>query len=87
MFPDDTYVFNRILVHKVDVDFAVKVDVDSMKLIVSDGVIVFVKKTSGVRNGNMVVCTFDSHIFIKWFHRHEDGICLILENPLYSPTN
>ncbi len=85
MFPDEIYILDKLPVHRVDVDFAVKVDGDSMEPVVPDGAIVFVKETPEARDGDMVLCTYDDHVFVKWFHRRGDDIYLISENPLYSP--
>ncbi len=85
MFPDEIYILDKIPTHRIDVDFAIKVEGDSMEPVVPDGAIVFVKETPEARDGDMVLCTYDDHVFVKWFHRRGDDIYLISEIPLYSP--
>ena len=85
MFPNEVYILDRIPIHRIDVDFAVKVDGDSMEPVVPDGAIVFVKETSKVRDGDMILCTYNKRVFIRWIHKGENDTYLISENLRYPP--
>ena len=85
MFPDEVYVIDHIVTHRFDVDFAVKVEGDSMEPIVPDGAIILVRKTQGAKDGDMILCTYDDHVFVKWFHKDGGEIYLVSENQQYAP--
>lgn len=85
MFPNEIYVIDHIATHRFDVDSAVKVDGDSMEPIVPNGAILLTRRTTDVRDGDMVLCTYDNHVFVKWFHKGNRNIYLISENPEYPP--
>ena len=85
MFPDEIYILDKIPTHRIDVDFAIKVEGDSMSPIVPDGAILLIKKAPEAKDGDMVLCTYDDHVFVKWFHKDNGKIYLVSENPAYSP--
>jgi repressor LexA len=84
-FPDEIYIIDYIAVHRLDVDFVIQVEGDSMEPIVPDGGYVLVRKTPEARDGNMVLCTYNGHEYVKWFHKRDGEIYLISENPIYPP--
>ena len=85
MFPDEIYILDKLPVHRVDVDFAVKVDGDSMEPVVPDGAIILVKENPEAKDGDMILCTYDGHVFVKWFHKDDGEIYLVSENQQYAP--
>lgn len=85
MFPDEVYIIDHIASHRIDADFAIKAEGDSMYPVVPDGAILLIRKTSDARDGDMVLCSYDGHIFVKWLHKDSGNIYLISENPEYPP--
>ncbi|ABR31326.1 repressor [Thermosipho melanesiensis] len=84
-FPNDIYVLGEINAINHDVDFAVKVVGNSMEPIAPDGSVLFVKKQNYAFNGDMIVCTYDGWIYVKWYVKQNDKILLLSENPTYTP--
>ncbi|WP_184618662.1 LexA family protein [Thermosipho japonicus] len=84
-FPDDIYVIGEVTAISKDVDFAVRVVGDSMQPVAPDGSVLFVKKQPHAFNGDMIVCTYDGWIYVKWYIKEDDKVMLLSENPVYLP--
>lgn len=65
-------------------DFAVIVNGDSMEPTFADKQIIFVKKTSEVRNGQFVIADYDHQAYVKKFMRDENGCRLVSLNKKYK---
>lgn len=65
-------------------DFAVIVNGDSMEPTFADKQIIFVKKTSEVRNGQFVIADYDHQAYVKKFMRDEKGCRLVSLNKKYN---
>ncbi|MCT3069038.1 phage repressor protein [Leuconostoc citreum] len=65
-------------------DFAVIVNGDSMEPTFADKQIIFVKKTSDVRNGQFVIADYDHQAYVKKFMRDENGCRLVSLNKKYN---
>ncbi|ETD73106.1 LexA family transcriptional regulator [Pelistega indica] len=67
-------------------DYLLKVKGESMKDIgIFDGDLLAVKKTSQVRNGQIVVARIDDDVTVKRFHKTGSNIELLPENSDFSP--
>jgi repressor LexA len=84
-FPDDIYVIGEVTAISKDVDFAVRVVGDSMQPVAPDGSVLFVKKQPHAFNGDMIVCTYDGWIYVKWYIKEDNKVMLLSENPVYLP--
>ncbi|WP_126992222.1 LexA family protein [Thermosipho globiformans] len=84
-FPDEIYVIGEVKAISKDVDFAVRVVGDSMEPVAPDGSVLFVKKQPHAFNGDMIVCTYDGWIYVKWYVKEDDKVMLLSENPVYRP--
>lgn len=84
-FPDAIFVIGEVRAISDNIDFAVKVVGDSMEPVAPEGSILFVKKQNHAFNGDMIVCTYDGWVYVKWFIKDDDKIMLLSENPTYRP--
>lgn len=85
VFPDNIYELERIPVFRGDVDFAVKVVGDSMSPTVPEGCLLLVRKQDYAMNGDMIVCTYDGWVYVKWYIKRDNQILLMSDNPNYAP--
>jgi len=85
VFPDEVYIVGEVKAISDKVDYAVKVVGDSMELVAPEGSILFVKKQEFAFNGDMIVCTYDGWVYVKWYIKKDDKIMLLSENQSYSP--
>ena len=85
VFPDEVFIIGEVRAISDNVDFAVKVVGDSMEPVAPEGSILFVKKQNYAFNGDMIVCTYDGWVYVKWFIKDDDKIMLLSENPTYRP--
>ena len=85
VFPDEVFIIGEVKAISDNVDFAVKVVGDSMEPVAPEGSILFVKKQNYAFNGDMIVCTYDGWVYVKWFIKKDDKIMLLSENQSYSP--
>ena len=85
VFPDEVFIIGEVRAISDNVDFAVKVVGDSMEPVAPEGSILFVKKQNYAFNGDMIVCTYDGWVYVKWFIKKDDKIMLLSENQSYSP--
>jgi repressor LexA len=66
--------------------FALRVKGDSMvNAGILDGDVVVVRSQSEASNGEIVVALLDGEATVKRFHRSNQGIALLPENPTYTP--
>ena len=85
VFPDEVYIVGEVKAISDNVDYAVKVVGDSMEPVAPEGSILFVKKQNYAFNGDMIVCTYDGWVYVKWYIKKDDKIMLLSENQSYSP--
>ena len=85
VFPDEVYIVGEVKAISDNVDYAVKVVGDSMEPVAPKGSILFVKKQEFAFNGDMIVCTYDGWVYVKWYIKKDDKIMLLSENQSYSP--
>ena len=85
VFPDEVYIVGEVKAISDNVDYAVKVVGDSMEPVAPEGSILFVKKQEFAFNGDMIVCTYDGWVYVKWYIKKDDKIMLLSENQNYSP--
>ena len=67
VFPDEVYIVGEVKAISDNVDYAVKVVGDSMEPVAPEGSILFVKKQNYAFNGDMIVCTYDGWVYVKWY--------------------
>lgn len=84
-FPDSVEVERMIPVTYPNADFAVQVRGDSMEPTVPDKAIVIVQKQSNPQDGDMIVCTYDGWVYVKWYHVVNDRVYLVSDNSAYPP--
>ncbi|MDI6667665.1 XRE family transcriptional regulator [Leuconostoc falkenbergense] len=65
-------------------DFAVIVNGDSMLPLFENGQIIFVKKTTEVRSGQVVIANYDQQAYVKKYVNDENGIRLVSLNKKYE---
>jgi SOS-response transcriptional repressor LexA len=66
-------------------DFGVRISGDSMEPTIKAGSIVFVRKTSELRNGEIGIFMLDADAACKRFNQNERGVTLTTDNPSYRP--
>lgn len=84
-FPEAVEIERMIPVTYPNADFAVQVHGDSMEPEVPDKAIAIVQKQSEAQNGDMIVCTYDGWVYVKWYRAMDGRIYLVSENPAYAP--
>lgn len=84
-FPETVEVIRMIPVVRTDVDFAVQIEGDSMEPTLPNKSIALVRRQAEVQDGDMIVCTYDGWVYVKWFHQVNGKIQLVSENPSYAP--
>lgn len=65
-------------------DFAVIVNGESMLPLFENGQIIFVKKTTEVRSGQVVIANYDQQAYVKKYVNDENGIRLVSLNKKYE---
>lgn len=65
-------------------DFAVIVNGESMLPLFENGQIIFVKKTTDVRSGQVVIANYDQQAYVKKYVNDENGIRLVSLNKKYE---
>lgn len=71
-----------------DADFAVKIQGDSMYPVLTDGEIVYVKRSDTLNNGEIGIFSVDGSMYCKLFYRSADGALLLKSaNPDLQSAN
>jgi phage repressor protein C with HTH and peptisase S24 domain/DNA-binding XRE family transcriptional regulator len=71
-----------------DADFAVSIQGDSMFPLIRNGDIVYVKKTSELKNGEVGIFSVDGAAYCKQYYIDNNGnLTLVSANPHYKSTN
>ena len=87
IFPDSFYPSEYLPTTRRDVDYVFIVDGDSMEPEIKNGGRVLVRATADVGEGDMIVCLYDGMIFVKYYHKLDDGkVLLTSENKEYPPV-
>ena len=70
-----------------EADFALRINGDSMTPMFTDGQIVYIKKSSELKNGEIGIFYLNGNAYIKKLERKKKNVRLISLNQAYAPIN